>query len=103
VRVYLCEVQRFYTLRWYNVLSLFVMFVYHCYPHLLNGIFENIISSNAFATECVAHRKGVHSFLNQMHYNIHTFSKFVRFKKEYYKHICRNTQISTPFKSVKKC
>jgi hypothetical protein len=24
-------------------------------------------------------------------------------KKEYYKHICRNTQISTPFKSVKKC
>ncbi len=31
------------------------------------------------------------------------FSKFVRFKKEYYKRIHRNTQISSPFKSVKKC
>jgi hypothetical protein len=48
------------------------MFVYHCYPNLLGGIFENIISSNAFSSECLAHRKGVHSFLNQMHYNIHT-------------------------------
>jgi hypothetical protein len=52
---------------------------------------------------CLSLLSNVHSFLNQMHYNIHTFSKFVRFKKEYYKHICRNTQISTPFKSVKKC
>ncbi len=31
------------------------------------------------------------------------FSKFVRFKKEYYKRIRRNTQIFTPLKSVKKC
>jgi hypothetical protein len=31
------------------------------------------------------------------------FSKFVRFKKEYYKRLRRNTQIFTPLKSVKKC